>query len=124
MGPVLASLIVFLHLRMVGSYRHIQEFLKVWLGLELSTATLNHTVNEMGRAVEPLEEELARDLRAAHQASVGETGWRELCERLWLWVFLTADTCLYQIGYRTGEFVQNLLGESFAGWLTCLPVGR
>jgi hypothetical protein len=116
-GPHLASLIVFLHMRMHASYARMQEFLQEWLGIELSTATLNRTVQEMGRALEPVEEELVRDIQQAAQLHIDETGHLEAGKLLWLWVFITANTCLYQIGYRTAEFLDNLLTGIFEGWL-------
>jgi hypothetical protein len=116
-GPLLASLIVFLHLRMHGSYARIQEFLAEWLGINLSTATLNRTVQEMGRALEPVEEELVRDIQQAAQLHIDETGHLEAGKLLWLWVFISASTCLYQIGYRSAEFLDNLLAGIFEGWL-------
>jgi transposase len=116
-GPLLVSLIVFLHLRMRLSYRRIQEFLEVWLGLSLSTSTLTHCVHEAGRAVEPLEESLIEEVKQAALVHVDETGWKEGAEVLWLWCFVTLHTCLYLIGYRNREFLEIVLGELFLGWL-------
>ncbi|MCP4115126.1 MAG: IS66 family transposase [Desulfobacteraceae bacterium] len=116
-GPMLVSLIVFLHFRMRLSYRRIQEFLDIWLGLYLSTSTLSQCVHEAGRAVEPLEEELVEDIQKAALVHIDETGWPEGKEVLWLWCFITVTTCLYMIGYRSREFLENVLGEMFLGWM-------
>ncbi len=116
-GPMLVSLIVFLHFRMRLSYRRIQEFLDVWLGLYLSTSTLSQCVHEAGRAVEPLEEELVEEIKKAALVHIDETGWKEGAQLLWLWCFVTVSTCLYLIGYRNREFLENVLGELFLGWL-------
>ena len=59
-GPMLASLIVSLAQRMRLSRRHTQEFLHDWLGIALSTSTINRCIHEAARAVEPLEAELGR----------------------------------------------------------------
>ena len=116
-GPLLISLIVFLHLRMRLSHRRIQEFLHVWLGLYLSTSTLSQCVHEAGRAVEPLEEELVEQVKKAALVHIDETGWKEGAHLLWLWCFVTVTTCLYLIGYRNREFLETVLGELFLGWL-------
>lgn len=116
-GPLLVSLIVFLSLRMRLSRARVQEFLQQWLGIVLSTSTINHCVHEAGRAVEPLEDELVVELQAAALVHVDETPWKEGREVLWLWCFVTVSTCLYLIGYRNKEFLEIVLGERFAGWL-------
>ena len=38
-------------------------------------------------------------------------------ESLWRWVFTSTAVTFYLIGYRTREFLDNLLGEAFSGWL-------
>ncbi|HSR52487.1 MAG TPA: IS66 family transposase [Acidobacteriota bacterium] len=116
-GPRLASLIVCLVQRMRLSRRKVQEFLRDWLGVELSTAVISQCLIEAGRAVEPLEEPLVEELQQAALAYVDETPWKESGQPLWLWVISTATVCLYAIGYRSKEILINVFGETFAGWL-------
>ncbi len=61
-GPLLVSLWVCLSHRMHLSRRLTQEFLRDWLGLALSTRTINQCLHEAGRAVEPLEDPLVEEL--------------------------------------------------------------
>jgi hypothetical protein len=112
----LACMIVFLHYRARCSYTIIQEFLKIWMGISLSTATLNHTVHEMGYAVKPVVEQLADDVVQSELAHADETSWLEAGKMLWLWVFITSSTCLYEIGSRGIAVLDKALG-GFAGWL-------
>jgi len=72
-GPMLLSLIVCLSQRMRLSRRRIQEFLCDWLGVELSTATINQCIHEAGRAVEPIEAQLVDELQQASLAYADET---------------------------------------------------
>ncbi len=46
-----------------------------------------------------------------------ETGWKEHGQALWLWVFSCATATLFIVGRRTGELVQQVLGDLFNGWL-------
>ncbi len=46
-----------------------------------------------------------------------ETSWREAGQAQWLWVFVTAQTVLYQIGYCTQEIVMHVLSAAFPGEL-------
>jgi hypothetical protein len=116
-GPHRASLIVFLPVRMHGSYARIREFLHPWLGIDISTATLNRTVQERGRALAPLEDELVRDIPQAALLHIAETGHLEDGKLLWLGVFICTNTCLYPIGHRSAEFLDTLLMGVFHGCL-------
>jgi transposase len=116
-GPMLATLIVCLALRLHLSRRQIQEFLRDWLGVELSTSTITHCIHESGRAVEPLEEQLVEELQQAYLAHADETPWKEWGQLLWLWVITTPTLCLYWIGSRSKALLYKVFGEEFLGWL-------
>lgn len=116
-GPGLASLIVCLAHRMRLARRKIQEFLRDWLGVQLSTAVISQCLHEAGRAVEPLEEALVEDLQRARLAYADETPWKEAGPLLWLWTISSATVCLYFIAYRSKEILETVFGDRFAGWL-------
>jgi transposase len=116
-GPLLVSLLVCLSQRMPLSRRRIQGFLRDWLGIELSTSTINQCIHEAGRAVEPIEEQLVEELQQASLTYADETPWKEGGQRLWLWVIITPPICLYFMGYRSKEILAHVLGEGFVGWL-------
>lgn len=116
-GPLLVSLLVCLSQRMHLSRRRIQEFLRDWLGIELSTSTINQCIHEAGRAVEPIEEQLVEELQQASLTYADETPWKEWGQLLWLWVIITPTLCLYFIGYRSKEILAQVFGEGFVGWL-------
>ena len=116
-GPALVSLLVCFSHRMNVSRRRTQEFLGDWLGIALSTSTINQCIHEAGRAVEPIEEQLVEELQHEALAGADETPWKEWGKLLWLWVIITPTFCLYFIGYRSKEILENVFGEGFAGWL-------
>lgn len=116
-GPLLVRLLVCLSHRLHLSRQRTQEFLRDWLGIELSTSTINQGLHEAGRAVEPLEEQLVEELQQATLAYADETPWKEWGRVLWLWVIITPTLCLYFIGYRSKEILANVFGEGFVGWL-------
>ena len=115
-GPTLACLIVCMVLRMRLSRRQIQEFLQDWLGIPLSTSTINR-FHEAGRAVEPLEEKLVEEIREASLLHADETPWKEWVQLLWLWVIISPTICLYLIGCRSQELLANHFGDQIKGWL-------
>ncbi len=116
-GPMLLSLIVCLSQRMRLSRRRIEEFLRDWLGVALSTSTINQCIHEAGRAVEPIEDQLVEELQQASLAYADETPWKEWGQLLWLWVITTSTVCLSFVSYRSQEILAHVFDKGFAGWL-------
>lgn len=116
-GPMLVSLIVCLTQRLRCSRRLTQEFLSDWFGVYLCTSTINQCIHEAGRAIAPVEDQLAAEINEADLLHGDETTWKEAGQLLWLWVFCSNTVTLYLVGYRTKEIIENLLGNEFAGWL-------
>jgi len=117
-GPMLVTLICALALRMRLSRARIQELLHDWLGLDLSTATINQCIHEAGRAVEPVvEQEILNIVREAEVLNADETSWFEGNQLLWLWVFTCATAVLFVVGKRTRELVVRILTADFENWL-------
>lgn len=132
-GPALMSLIACLSMRMRMSRPRIREFLLMWLGIELSTGTINQCIHEMGRASAPVvEKQLEKELLESKLLHADETtlrqaqctAWLMAGKPLWLWVFVTSTVTLYytstssvhSITFRSNELVRNLLG-AYKGWL-------
>lgn len=116
-GPMLATFIAALSLRLRLSRPKIAEFLCDWLGLELGVATINRCIHEFGRASEPVVEELIEEVRAAGLVHLDETPWYQRGALLWLWVAVTASTVIYRIGSRRKQDLVALVGEAFLGWM-------
>jgi transposase len=113
----LASVVVLLTVRYRLSRAKVKELLAELFGLQVSTGLIDQTLRETGRAVAPLEAELVLEIERAALVHADETSWREAGQALWLWVFVTTQTVLYQIGYRTQEIVANVLSAAFQGTL-------
>jgi len=116
-GPQLAGVLVFLHLRMRLSRARIREELMELFGLLLSTGVIDETIREAGRASFPLEDVLVADIIQAPQLNVDETPWKESSLRLWLWALVTTYTVLFLIGPRSAEMLENALQDGFNGIL-------
>jgi hypothetical protein len=114
-GPMLAALIVYMALSMRLSRARIRCFFADIMGLKLSIGVINNTILEAGRAIEPLEDELVKEIEAAALVHIDETPWKEAGQLLWMWAFVTQYTKLFLIGNRTLEILDNLLGHDFKG---------
>ena len=116
-GPQLAGILVFLHLRMRLSRARIREELMELFGLLLSTGVIDEAIREAGRASFPLEDVLVADIIQAPLLNVDETSWKESGLRLWLWALVTTYTALFLIGPRSAEMLENALQDGFHGIL-------
>ena len=115
-GPGLAGLIVALSLRFRLSRARIQEFLREWLGVELSVGTIHQTLHEAAAALAPAEDELIEAVLVSGLLHADETSWPERGQPLWLWAFTAATVTLYYVAGRGKELVENVL-DGFTGWL-------
>ena len=86
-GPTLAALIVYLAMDMRLTRRKLKRLLSELLGVELSVGTLQQTLLESARALEPAEAQLVEDLCRESTIYADETSHPEGGDRLWLWVF-------------------------------------
>jgi IS1 family transposase len=116
-GPMLATFIAALAVRLRLSREKIREFLHDWLGLELGKATINRCIHEFGLASEPVVEELIAEVQTAALANVDETPWYQKGQLLWMWVVVTAQAVIFRIGRRGKETLVQLISEAFLGWL-------
>jgi len=116
-GPMLATFIAAMAVRMRLSRCKIQEFLLDWLGLELGKATINRCIHEFGLASEPVVEELIAEVQSAELANVDETPWYQKGKLLWMWVMVTATAVIFRIGSRGKQTLVELVSEAFLGWL-------
>ena len=116
-GPMLATFIAAMAVRMRLSREKIREFLLDWLGLELSKATVNRCIHEFGLASEPVVEELIAEVQSAELANLDETPWYQKGKLLWMWVMVTATAIIFRIGSRGKDTLVELVSEAFLGWL-------
>ena len=119
-GSDLAALIVYLSMDMRVTRRKVQQFLRDVLGLKISLGTLQNCIVESARALAPVEQQLIEELRNETVIYADETSHNEAGIPLWLWVFTSASTALFLIGYRTKEIFVNLMDAfkpEFNGYL-------
>ena len=95
-------------------------------GLVVSQGTLTGGLKRIGALVQPLYASILERNRAADHWHMDETRWRVFAEldgkvghRWWLWVAVTADTCVYILDpSRSAAVPQNHLGGKTDGILS------
>lgn len=116
-GPRLASFIVFLTFRMRLSRARVQEFLREWFGLLVSTGTIDNCIRESALAALYVYLLLQEAVKEEPLVLADETPWKEKGAVPWLWVFITSTIVLFVIGKRQQEVLLSILTAGFSGWL-------
>ena len=117
-GPTLASIIAYLKYDIGSTIRKIQRLLVDFFQIHLSVGAICNSLHETGLSAEPITEQLKETISQVDLLHADETGWKEKKKSLWLWVFITINTCLFMVGGRTKKMAQTFLkGNDFDGWL-------
>ncbi len=74
-GPLLTTLIASLGVRYRLSRAKISEFLRDWVGIDLSIGTIDRCIREAGIACSPVVEELVEQLQQVEVLHLDETPW-------------------------------------------------
>lgn len=100
-GATLAGVLVFLNKEQGLSIRKVKSVLEELYGIKLSEGAITRSLHETGLAAEPIEEHLKEELLNSDLLHSDETSWMEKTKGLWLWVYVTTNTCLFLLGGRT-----------------------
>jgi transposase len=103
----------------IGStLRKIKRLLLDFFKIQLSVGAICNSLHETGLSAEPVAEKITEAINQADLLHADETGWKEKKKSLWLWVFITVNTCLFMVGGRTKKMTQTFLkNNGFEGWL-------
>jgi hypothetical protein len=97
--------------------RTIQEQLETLFGVHVSLGAIEdalHTVSARGEGrVQAIREEIRRS-EVVHS---DETGWREDGQNRYVWLIATPTARYFEIGRRTNEQIDSILGPDFSGLL-------
>ena len=116
-GPTLAAEIITFHKENITSIRKIKATLQRLFGIKLSEGTIIQTINNGGIALEPVVETYRLEATKAPYAHMDETTWRNVGKKLWLWVIVTHNLCIFMMGRRTKAMAEAFLSTGFIGWL-------
>jgi hypothetical protein len=116
-GPQLLGLIATLHEQGRMTVEGIHEHLATVYALEVSVGGIDgalHAVAARGaRQVAAIRDEV----RQSAVVCADETTWREDGLNLYAWLLATPTACYFELGRRTGEKIDALLGTDFSGIL-------
>jgi transposase len=119
-GPRLVAFSSLLMAYFRQSKRRTALFLEALLGQPCSTGLVVKHQTLATRALRPTYEKLASGLRRQPYIRADETGTKESRRKSWLWTLAAERFTLFAIRpSRGGEVPAELLGEDFAGVVSC-----
>jgi hypothetical protein len=99
-------------------FRQVSQVLADLPGITVCPAAIARQVQRIAGWLESDYQDLKRDLRAAPQVYVDESGWRTDGKNGYVWAVTTPTQTLYHIDKsRGGKVIQDLLGKAFGGTL-------
>ncbi len=117
-GHRLASVIATMRTVMRLPYRQIQRYLSTLHGVHLSVGELVELLHRLAAHLQPMVQDLKRQIRASPAIQADETGWREDGKNGYIWSVSTPTVRYYEYHHsRGGEVVKALIGQGYEGVL-------
>ncbi len=117
LGINLMSLVVTLRERARLPIRTIQWYLRTVHGLELSVGGIVRVIHRASEAARRSVAEVVGRIRASPVVFADETGWRQEGVNGFVWTFSTPDERYFVRRNRSGQVVDEVLGDEFGGVL-------
>jgi len=96
----------------------IQDVVRSFRALELSTAGISKMMIRLSTILQPVYDEILEDLRQGAKIWADETGWRVKGKLWWLWIFANERSAYYWADKTRGSpVVEQILGVVFYGIL-------
>ena len=113
----LRLMLLIVSLKLLGlSYAKISSLFELLFNLDVSDATIEHSVMKIVEAFGPRYEELKSELRKEKSLHGDETGWRINGKNHWLWAFVGKWSVVYEIANSRGRDVPlKMLGRDYNG---------
>lgn len=119
-GASVQGLVVALHIAYRVPVRMIRRLLRELVGLEISEGEVVGLLEGAKRAGQECLQQLLEAVRGSPAVCADETGWREDGRNGYLWGFFTPTLRWFEYREsRGGQVPQEVLGEQFAGTVTC-----
>lgn len=98
----------------------IRKLLETLYGLKISAGGIAEILHDVAELGESVYEGLLGEVRGSPVVHADETGWRENGVNGYIWSFSSPDVRYYTYRHSRGAIVaKEVLGEEFAGALTC-----
>jgi len=117
LGPQTHAAITLLNKQAGLPFGKIQAFFRDFFQLNIARSTACRSMQRTARRCETAYQQIRFDIRGSPWVVPDETGWRLGGVNAWLHVFVGVGSTCYDIGNRSVEVAQKLLGLDWAGTL-------
>ena len=117
LGPAAHAAFVVLNKDLGLSHGKCQRVFQTLFGIPIARATSARSILRSAEKAEPAYEKLRLDIRGSPFVVPDETGWRVGGLSAWLHGFATPLATWYDIGDRSGDIAERLLGLDWSGTL-------
>ena len=109
-GPRLSALIAEMSGVMGVSREAVQNFCRSVLGFHISTGAIQNVIDRASRAIQPIHDEIGRQIRQAPVNHVDETSFYQEGRLEWLWTMINHTLAFFMIhAHRSAEAFQELI---------------
>lgn len=115
LGPNAHALFVTLNKGLGLSHGKCRRLFRDVFGVVIARATSVRSLLRTATRVEPAYEDLRLAVRRSTWVVPDETGWRVGGKSAWLHVFASPTATCYDIGDRSGDIAERLLGRDWSG---------
>lgn len=116
-GPDAQAAFVLLNKGLGLSHGKCRRLFRDLFGITIARATSVRSLLRSAECAAPAYEDLRLVVRNSDQVVPDESGWRVAGRSAWLHVFATATATCYDIGDRSGDVAERLLGRDWSGTL-------
>lgn len=117
LGPDAHAAFVILNKDLGLSHGKCARVFDTLFGIPIARATSARSILRSARLAKPAYEQVRLDIRGSPYVVPDETGWRVGGRSAWLHGFVTENATYYEIGNRSGEIAEGLLGLDWSGTL-------
>jgi transposase len=117
LGPDAQASFVLLNKGLGLSHGKCRRLFRDLFGIVIARATSIRSLLRTAVRVEPAYQQLRLAVRNSDQVVPDETGWRVAGLSAWLHAFVTPTATCYEIGDRSGDVAERLLGRDWSGTL-------
>jgi transposase len=115
LGPNAHATFVTLNKGLGLSHGKCRRFFQDVFGMAIARATSLRSLLRTAQCIEPAYEDLRLAVRHSERVVPDETGWRVGGKSAWLHAFVTESATYYEIGDRSGDIAERLLGRDWSG---------
>jgi transposase len=117
LGPDAQAAFVILNKGLGLSHGKCRRLFRDLFGIVVARSTSVRSLLRTANRGEPAYQQTRLAVRNSDQVVPDETGWRVAGRSAWLHVFATATATCYDIGDRSGDIAERLLGRDWSGTL-------